>query len=395
MIGALKTLFTTSGTVIGFDFGASALRAVQVVAATPDQRAGGEYRLRAAASIAMPAALPTDAASLGQLFETSLRAAVNSADFVGRQAALTLPSWLLQCRHIRVPRDATDLRAAVLTELGDSLPFNPWDATLRCLTVADVAGEQTPQQEVIALLSPGDATARLLRAAEAVKLDVVALLPAPLALVDLFTRLFKRKTDRDARTLYLAIGQGSAQVTIAHEADIRFCRTIPVGAAGINAAIAADLKLSLAESIKLRQSIKPDAAQAQTVLPTNATTDPKTDPQTASQPDPQTTRLLSSIATQAQKLADEIEPCRRYHDATFPDKPVDRILFTGGIASDRAFCQAVAQAMSLAAHVGDPLVRFNRLAPAPACIDTTVPQPAWAAAMALALRHLQPLRVAA
>ena len=72
------------------------------------------------------------------------------------------------------------------------------------------------------------------------------------------------------------------------------------------------------------------------------------------------TKLTNAIDTEARRLADELELCRRYYEATFPAQPITKLIFTGGGAKDRLLCAAVAQAMALPAQIGDPLVRFAR-----------------------------------
>lgn len=86
------------------------------------------------------------------------------------------------------------------------------------------------------------------------------------------------------------------------------------------------------------------------------------------------------------RLMDELELCRRYHESTFTDKPVSRLIFIGGGAKDQSLCQSIAQAMSLPAQLGDPLVRFNRSAmPQLASMDRRAPQPEWAVAIGTSL----------
>jgi Tfp pilus assembly PilM family ATPase len=87
------------------------------------------------------------------------------------------------------------------------------------------------------------------------------------------------------------------------------------------------------------------------------------------------------------KLVDELQLCRRYYESTFPNKPVDRLVFVGGEARQRTLCQQIAQSMGLAAQVGDPLVRMGRVSDIgiESGIDRRQPQPGWAVAIGLSL----------
>ena len=90
------------------------------------------------------------------------------------------------------------------------------------------------------------------------------------------------------------------------------------------------------------------------------------------------------------KLAEELSLCRRYHEATFPDHPIQRLIFVGGEARQRDLCQQVARKLGLSAQVGDPLVRMGRTTEVgiESGIDRRQPQPAWAVAIGLSMGPL-------
>jgi len=90
------------------------------------------------------------------------------------------------------------------------------------------------------------------------------------------------------------------------------------------------------------------------------------------------------------KLIQELDLCRRYHEATFPSIPVERLVFVGGEAKQRRLCQNIARELQLAAQVGDPLVRMGRVSEVgiESGIDRRQPQPGWATAIGLSLGPL-------
>lgn len=87
------------------------------------------------------------------------------------------------------------------------------------------------------------------------------------------------------------------------------------------------------------------------------------------------------------RLVTELELCRRYHEATFPNRPIDRIVFVGGEAMQRNLCQRIAKALGIAAQLGDPMVRLGRTSKVTPekGLDVSVPQPAWAIAIGLSI----------
>jgi hypothetical protein len=98
-------------------------------------------------------------------------------------------------------------------------------------------------------------------------------------------------------------------------------------------------------------------------------------------------RVNSACREPLRRLVEELNMCRRYYESTFPEKPVDRLIFVGGEARQRQLCQQVAREMGLAAQVGDPLVRIGRISEIgiESGIDRRQPQPAWAVAIGLSM----------
>ena len=87
------------------------------------------------------------------------------------------------------------------------------------------------------------------------------------------------------------------------------------------------------------------------------------------------------------KLIEELDLCRRYFEGTFPNKPVERLVFIGGEARQRGLCAGIAQQLGLAAQVGDPMVRMGRISDigVESGIDRRQPQPNWAVAIGLSM----------
>jgi type IV pilus assembly protein PilM len=99
-------------------------------------------------------------------------------------------------------------------------------------------------------------------------------------------------------------------------------------------------------------------------------------------------RFIESICREPlNQLTDELDLCRRYYETTFPNKPVDRLIFVGGEARQRGLCQHVAREMALTAQVGDPLVRMGRTTNVglESGMDRRQPQPSWTVAIGLSL----------
>jgi type IV pilus assembly protein PilM len=107
-------------------------------------------------------------------------------------------------------------------------------------------------------------------------------------------------------------------------------------------------------------------------------------------PDAQVRAVERIMQEQAHKIVGELELCKRYYESTFPNRPVDRLIFIGGESKNRSLCTWIAREMGLAAQVGDPLVRMGRVSDIAieSGIDRRQPQPNWAVAIGLSMGSL-------
>jgi Tfp pilus assembly PilM family ATPase len=211
---------------------------------------------------------------------------------------------------------------------------------------------------------------------------------------------------------------------IARGPQILFARGIPVGGDHFNRAVASALKMSLEDAKVLRIKVcslgapvpTSAAAEAQTRHPAQSLDQafpllgagmksqhgggtavahaPAHAPTHTVHGDPvsaelmEKARLVDLACREALgKLTEELDLCRRYHESTFSTRPIDRLVFVGGEARHRNLCQQIARQMSLAAQVGDPMVRMGRTSDVgvESGIDRRQPQPSWAVAIGLSM----------
>jgi Tfp pilus assembly PilM family ATPase len=117
---------------------------------------------------------------------------------------------------------------------------------------------------------------------------------------------------------------------------------------------------------------------------------PQVSPASAALPDDvqqELQRVERACAEPVSKLAEELSLCRRYHEAAFPNFPIDRLVIVGGEARHRSLCQQIARKLGLAAQLGDPMARMARISEIgpETGIDRRQPQPAWAVAVGLSM----------
>ena len=425
MLGLVQSWFAPTGNPIGVDFGTDGLRMAQVEAAD------GEYRLVAAASAEVPAQIRQDPTARLNFFTETVRDRLASGNFRGRRAILSLPAASCFIQHLRLPRlEEEELKKALPWEARGKLPIDPSHALLRHIVAGEVYQDSEPKNEVILMAAARELVNQLLAAAARAKLDVVGMNVEPKALVDCFTHIYRRKTDAEQTACYVDIGCSGTRAVIARGPQILFARGIPVGGDHFNRAVATALKMSLEDAKVLRIKVCSLGAPAPTSAGAPEAQSRQQQPQSLDQAFPLlgagmkahhgggTATAVAPVAASAQhavpadpvsaelmekarlveqacrepltKLIEELDLCRRYHESTFSSRPLDRLVFVGGEARHRNLCQQIARQMSLAAQVGDPLVRMGRTSDVgvESGIDRRQPQPSWAVAIGLSMGPL-------
>jgi type IV pilus assembly protein PilM len=387
MLSFVQSWFAPTANPIGVDFGSDGLRMAQV-----EFVPGGEPKLVAAARADVPSHLRSDPAGKLAFFAEAAKELWAQGNFRGRKAVLSLPAAVMSIQHLRVPRmDEAALKAALPWECRGKLPYDPSHALLRHMVAGEVFADGEQKTEVIVTAAPREWVNQFLAAAARAKLDVVGMNVEPKALADCFSHVYRRKTDAETTNLFVDIGCGATRAVVARGGQILFARTIPVGGDHFTRAVAQHLKINADDARILRVRLchaqaLGEALRGPTTRADGTTAAAATNDDNAAV-DPQAARVDEAYREPVGRLVQELSLCRRYHEATFPGMPVGRLIFVGGEARYRSLCQQVAQAMDLAAQVGDPMVRLSRTTEVgpESGIDRRLPQPDWAVALGLTM----------
>jgi type IV pilus assembly protein PilM len=408
MFGFVQSWLSPRANPIGVDFGTDALRLAQV------QWTGTEHKVIAAGCVDVPSHVRGNHQARTQFFIDAVRDLLAQSNFKGRQAVLGLPAALMHIQHLRLPKmDEAELRKALPFEARGKIPIDPGLCILRHMVAGEVYADSDPKSEVIVMAAAREQVNQLLGAAGKARLDIVGMNVEPLALVDCFGHVYRRKSDDGVVNCFVDIGASGTRVLIARGTALLFARSIPIGgdtlsqAAADAVGIAFDearlLRLKLAhqqpqlDESRERQVIQqsPDIESAFPLLgsqlrATKPTAPPAPEPATTvagSEAPSHQRKIEQACAEPLNRLVEELELCRRYYEATFPSAPVDRLIFVGGESRNRSLCQHIARSMQLAAQVGDPMVRMARVSDigVESGIDRRQPQPAWAVAIGLSM----------
>ena len=423
MLNFVKKTFAgvmgSTGCPIGVDFGSDSLKIAQIA------WEGNEPRLIAAASAEVPSHVRHNTAARMAFFAETARDLLSTGGFRGRRAILALPAASMLIQHLRLAKmDEETLKKALPWEARGKLPIDPSQALMRHLIAGEIYHDSEPKNEIILMAAARDLVKQLLDAASKAKLDVIGMGVEPSAIVDCFGHIYLRKEDQTSVNCFVDIGCASSRAVISQGSKIMFARSIKIGGEHLTRAVAAALKISVDDAKMLRLKLcyqqpglddahrkeelvdRQETEQSATATRVNrnaafrsdgdssddgtvATLSPAEATKKSLPVDPkaQHTLVFDACREPLNQLAGELDLCRRYYESAFPNKPVDRLIFIGGEARHRSLCQHIACELSLAAQVGDPLIRMAHTTKVgiESGIDRRQAQPGWAVAIGLSL----------
>ena len=341
---------------IGVDMGMRMLKLVQL------RVVEGNLELFAAESTELPPAAREDHKERMSFLPSAIHQMMISGCFKGRQAIIALPAEATFIHHVRTPKlsSSVDVEKAVRQELSGKVPFDITDAIIRNLPAGEIYGDGESKQEHVVVAVSKDTLNEYLAVARKAHLDVIGVNIEACAIVECFSRLFRRNADMVKTTMFLDIGSASTQVVLAGGTKISFARNLAIGGNTLDQALAKARQISLADAYDLRIKLS----------------DGKTDSSKADQ-------LYKDLSVVIDSLVEEITQCLRYYESVFRNQSIERAIFVGGLAYDKGLCQLLAKRLNLPAQIGDPLVLIKRPDDAPKHLDWRNPQPAWAVAVGL------------
>jgi type IV pilus assembly protein PilM len=159
-------------------------------------------------------------------------------------------------------------------------------------------------------------------------------------------------------------------VIIARGRTIEFLKTIPIGGATLNRAVAECLDMAPSEAEGLRRRLGAQRSNETVGDPVNEAV---------------ARTVADAVRPHVEDLASEIGLCLRYHTVTFRSTRPEAITFSGGESHNVELITSLGERLGLAARVGEPLrgVRTDSLAPA---LDRRQGLADWATAFGLSLK---------
>lgn len=349
---------------IGLDIGTTTIRLLQLSGTQRD------LRVQDAARFAIPQEVKAEPKRRRQFIVESLRTALRTGKFRGREAVMALSPAELATRNIRLPKMThEELAAAVNWEAQNKFPFDTATAVIQFLRAGEVHQGDRVLDEIILLAAPRAEVESDIHMAGEAGLDLVSLDAEPCAIFRSFERYLQRREDEGVVTVVVGVG-AQTTVIIAHGREIEFLKTIPIGGAALNRAVAECLEVPLAEAEGLRRRLGSRQVRGDSSDEAG---------------DPVARTVADAIRPHLEDLANEIGLCLRYHSVTFRAPRPDGILFCSGESHNQDLITSLGDRLGLTARVGEPLrgVKTDHLGPV---MDRRHGLAEWATAFGLSLK---------
>jgi type IV pilus assembly protein PilM len=366
---------------IGLDLGRHSIKLLQVEAA------GETARIRTACRRVLPVEARSAAGMRGEVIAPALKRMLDERPPSGRRVVASLPRSLVQVKSFRLPQmPLEELESAARFEARHLLDLDADHATVHCLAAGDVRQGSDTLQEVIVVAASSQHTDELVELLHRCGLTVDSIDVEPCAIFRGVECFLRRREDEQEVHFLADVGYSGTQVVIGRGRDISFLKTIEIGGAHLNEAVAKGLGLPVEEAEALRRRIgltellkeggaKRDAADAGSVRATGAQEDDSVE-----------RAVFDAARSVLEQLARELSLCLRYQSVTFRGQRPTRVRLFGGEAGDTHLRRVLGSAVPIPIEPGRPLLSVD-------CAgmggEAAGDMGAWAVALGLSLRRFE------
>jgi len=329
---------------IGIHFNADAVSMVQL-----EQAEGGLGIVsRAAQQFAVPP-LDADGASPEAVRDSRydqarefVRRTITTDGFRGKEAVISLPAESLVIRHVRLaPMQPEELASSLPVELQGKLPYDPREAVVRHIVAGTVSDNNETKQDVIVMAAHRSAVEKQVAAMTKLGLLVVGVGVEPCAMGYpwAYAASLSSPTQEGPQSLMLVhLAPRTTYVGVVRGQETTFVKGVEHGTDALTQGLAEAKGLSPAEAAGARGKWA-DASDAKTLQ--------------------EAVEAYNGIRRHLEPLVDEVESCMRYHASLARGAHIDRLLFVGQGARDRALVRVLGARLGVACEVGDPLANVG------------------------------------
>jgi len=258
--------------------------------------------------------------------------------FRGKDAVVSLPTEKVEVQHIRMaPMQPEDLGASLPYELEGKLPFPPAQAVVRHIVAGSVAENSETKQDVLVLAVPRDVVKACVDTVARLKLNIVGAGVEPCSMCYGYAYASEHAGPSQSGPpclMMVYLGWQRSHVAILRGQETMFVKPVAKGLDHVTQSVAAVTESSLEEASERvggwREAATPDTID-EAVQTYNRCRDP------------------------IGHVTDEVQSCMRYHASLARGAQIDRLVFVGPGARDKALVRVLSANLPVPCEIGDPV----------------------------------------
>lgn len=283
------------------------------------------------------------------------------SSFKGKNCVVSIASSEVLVQHVRVPieADENEIRNRLIQH------DKQWsDAEIRHTGITTTGSSGNPRQEMLCVGIGAEKIKEIISIINEAGGEVLAVTVPLYASLRAFDQLYRRDGDENITSLLIDMDEDSSVVMIAHGANCVFAHRFD----------------SVHKIEKKETETKQDVTQS---LRPIATVQVDNEFERRGENEPRgLIGVQDSNESIEEKLTIELERCLRHHDALFPERAVDRVIFTGQGATNTDKCAAIASKLGIAGYVSDPSAWIEGA-------KDYVSNPAWTTTAGICMRYAE------
>jgi len=259
--------------------------------------------------------------------------------FKGKDVVISAPDELLKVQHVRMPpMQAEDLAAALPHELEGKLPFPPSQAVVRHIVAGMVTEDNETKQDVLVLAVNRDAIQAHVSALAKLHFNVVGVGVEPCSMCYgyAYAAMHGEPSQSGPPCLMVVhLGWQRSNVAVLRGQETIFVKPVAHGLDHLVQAVAHAKDMSVNEAADVVASWRDD-------------------------PSPhhidEAVAVYNKCRLWTGHLTDEIQSCMRYYASLARGAQIDRLVFVGPGASDKALVRILSATLSsVPCEIGDPI----------------------------------------
>ena len=259
--------------------------------------------------------------------ELGMKEAIDS--FKGKDCIISIPASDVLVQHIRISNseDADEINSKLIQH---SPEWEHCETRHVCVAMTGVGTGDAPKQELLCVGVNKKVAQIYVDELEAKGAHVLSVTVPLHASLRAFDNLYRRDGDEKITSMLIDLDEKSSFIMVAHGSHCVFAR-----------------------QLSLKPKANEDAWQAPESIETSQTPEGEFE-RRKEQPPRGLYEMMPSNTLIDGPLEQELRRCLQHHDALFPQRAVDRIIFSGSAASDTETCAAIASSIGVAGYIADP-----------------------------------------